>query len=164
MNDSENCYFCGDDGGERGDWAPCACGYGRTLGCAGKPSCGNCEEAHRKAIGPYIRALLKTRIVQRSNSRRARLFHGLYSAICATRKVPASSALYRDAPPAFSGTFLLQQISPFDTSDSAFRAAVLETVRSSSIRLNQKFADQLYSNDEASTAMLEPLLNQLMRG
>jgi hypothetical protein len=152
MNDNsmENCAFCGSDGGAEGDWEPCACGYGRTLGCAGKPSCGDCEEAHRK-IGKFIVQLLKSKVSSRSNSIRARLFYGLYSTLAALSK----------EQPHFYSTFRLKKISPFDH-DWKFRTGVLAAVRSA--RLNKKFADQLYydPNGEVTSALFEPALSAFL--
>lgn len=144
---SEDCKYCGAEG----PWDFCVCGFSRYFNCSDKNNCGDCEEAH-KAIGRYVLSLLKSKVSSRSNSRRARLFHGLYTALACLNK----------EQPAFYSTFLLKDVSPFDP-DWRFRAGVLKAVRST--KLNKKFADQLYydPNGEVTTALLMPVLSAMLQ-
>jgi hypothetical protein len=98
-----------------GSFAACLCGHGALLGCGAKPTCGNCEKAHRQTFGPFFKSLMGSAPAARSNAVRTRLLGVLLQTLS-----------YHDDFNARDRKFCFDSLpSAFETNDQRFKAGVL---------------------------------------
>jgi hypothetical protein len=144
---SKECQFCST----RGDFGGCSCGHGSTLDCAEKPTCPDCQTAHRKTWGPFFRFLLETKAASRSNSPRTLLLDVLHAELVYQGKNKIGERAH--------GYCLdcLRSTSPFDENNRNFRACIALVAQS--LPLSAEIGKSL--SKRLATAHLERKFQQL---